>query len=321
MPSGIARKWRPPLLLVLGGTLGAVLAAPLLGLAALRALEEALGFGQSAALIGLAVVAVTLILGFLLWRLLLRPIRALAARAESVRDGGPEPAPLDHYGTRELRDLGESVLGMAAALSNRERTIRTFTDHVTHELKTPIAAIRGPAELREGPPAFAQQGPRRVPTILASARRMEEQLTALRRVAAVREPTHRGEARLAEVLPALRAAFPGLELRADGPDVSVPLDRDGLDIVLRHLIGNSAGHGALRVTLSARDGPDLVIVDDGTGIAEGDRPRVFDPFFTTRRETNGTGMGLTIVRNLLQAHGGQIELLPSANGAAFRIRF
>ena len=62
------------------------------------------------------------------------------------------------------------------------------------------------------------------------------------------------------------------------------------------------------------------IADDGAGISPGNRDRVFEPFFTTRREAGGTGMGLQIVRSMLAAHGGTIRLLPSESGAAFEIR-
>jgi two-component system, OmpR family, sensor kinase len=60
--------------------------------------------------------------------------------------------------------------------------------------------------------------------------------------------------------------------------------------------------------------------DDGPGISPGNRDRVFDPFFTTRREQGGTGMGLAIVSALLQAHGGSIMLEQSDAGARFMVR-
>jgi len=67
--------------------------------------------------------------------------------------------------------------------------------------------------------------------------------------------------------------------------------------------------GVLRVT----------VADNGEGISPGNRDRVFEPFFTTRREVGGTGMGLQIVRSLLTAHGGTIQLVPSDGGAVFEL--
>jgi signal transduction histidine kinase len=59
--------------------------------------------------------------------------------------------------------------------------------------------------------------------------------------------------------------------------------------------------------------------DDGPGIAEADRERVFEPFFTSRRTSGGTGLGMPIARSLLEASLASIELLPSAEGARFRL--
>jgi signal transduction histidine kinase len=74
------------------------------------------------------------------------------------------------------------------------------------------------------------------------------------------------------------------------------------------------------VTIAADPGR-LTIHDNGKGISPGNRARVFDPFFTTRRDTGGTGMGLTITANLLAAHGAEIRLLSPDQGAGFEISF
>jgi signal transduction histidine kinase len=93
--------------------------------------------------------------------------------------------------------------------------------------------------------------------------------------------------------------------------------------VFAQLIGNAVEHGATQLRVEAgRTGQRLVVhvVDDGEGISEGNRERIFEPFFTTRRESGGTGMGLQIVRSMLAAHAGSIELAQSTSGAAFDIR-
>ena len=61
------------------------------------------------------------------------------------------------------------------------------------------------------------------------------------------------------------------------------------------------------------------VTDDGVGVSPGNRARIFDPFFTTRRAEGGTGLGLGIVRALLRAHGGDIDLAESERGAAFAL--
>ncbi len=64
----------------------------------------------------------------------------------------------------------------------------------------------------------------------------------------------------------------------------------------------------------------ISVSDNGSGISEANRRRIFEPFFTTRRDSGNTGLGLSIIRSLLRAHGGDIELLAPEQGTAFRIR-
>jgi signal transduction histidine kinase len=324
MPRRITGKWRPPLLLVLGGALGTVLAVPIVGLVALRLMVDQLGFRVSTVLISVVVVLITGVLAFLLWRLLLRPIQALTARAEAVAQGDFDDGPLAHYGTQELRDLGETVLGMAAVLHDRAATIRSFTDHVTHELTTPLTAIRGAAEVLESSDNIDAEDRRLATGILAASHRMHDLLGALRQVAASREATHRGNTTLDHHAVHLRREHPGLRIEIAGGNVPLGLGPSGMAIVLRHLLSNADNHAATRVSLTAdtADGRSrLRVVDDGPGISAGNRERIFDPFFTTRRESGGTGMGLSIVRNLLRAHGGDIRLVDAASGTAFELRF
>ena len=209
---------------------------------------------------------------------------------------------------------------MAAALQNREASIRSFTDHVTHELKTPVTAIRAAAELLSDG-ALSAPDQRLVTQILGATTQMQTQLEALRRVTAAREPGHHGTSTLGTVLPDLTSLYPSLTLQVHSPDTAIPLAPSGLRIVLTHLLGNAAQHGATRVTLDATTPLTLTVHDNGTGISAGNRAQIFTPFFTTRRETGGTGMGLTITQNLLHAHTADITLTPGTTGATFTLTF
>jgi len=95
---------------------------------------------------------------------------------------------------------------------------------------------------------------------------------------------------------------------------------DMLGAALTNLVENALQAGADAIELTARDDGGLIleVADNGPGIAGADRERVFEPFFTTRSE--GTGLGLAVVRNTIEAHGGSIRLLPSGSGARFEIR-
>jgi two-component system OmpR family sensor kinase len=316
----IVRKWRPSLGQVVGGALLGTLGLSFVGLVTLRLTGPVLGYRLAAILIAGVILLATLILGWLLVRLILRPVTALAGRASELRRNPmARPEALAHYGTRELRDLGESILDMAGRLQAREATIRSFTDHVTHEMKTPLSAMRAAVEMLED--ADLEPGERKLVAAMAEAGvQMERQLAALREAASAREPGHRGWSRLEEIVPVLQAAHPGLRLAVSGGEVALPLASEGLGIVLQQLLSNAAAAGAREVRLAASVGR-LEVADDGSGISPGNRAHVFEPFFTTRRDAGGTGMGLTIAANLLAAHGATIRLIKAGQGAGFEIAF
>lgn len=319
----MSRRWRPSLALVLGGGLAGTLALSLAGLVALRYLGPIIGFRNAALLLALAITLATGVLGWLLVRLLLRPILALQAYAAAQERGAQAPPPA-HFGTRELHATARRVISMADALRDREATIRAYTDHVTHEIKTPVSAIRAATELLSDTAALAPADARLLAEIDGARGQIEAQLAALRTAAQAREARYLGQSTLADVLPGLRGDWPGLNLSADGAALPLPMAGQGIAIVLGQLLRNAAEHGARRVTLTAdrgTAGPRLDIADDGQGISAGNAAHVFAPFFTTRRGEGGTGMGLAVVRNLLRAHGAEIELVAAERGAWFRITF
>ena len=96
-----------------------------------------------------------------------------------------------------------------------------------------------------------------------------------------------------------------------------------IETVLTGLIENSRQAGASRVLIIARKTGafiEVMIEDNGPGIPAGDRDRIFEPFFTSRRASGGTGLGLPIIRSLLQAHHGTILLnRKDGSGAAFLV--
>lgn len=317
MRGRIRQKWRPPLALVIGGTLASVLCLPLIGVGYFKLAGNILGWGETAWMIGWMAVVSTAILGFLLWRLVLRPVWALTAYARAVKEGrGDVPLP-PHFGTPEFTALAGAVDDMATTLQNREAGIRAYSDHVTHEMKSPLTSISAAAELLVAGPDDDDRAAL-TQTIRTASARMETLLEALHRLAAARTPLGTGPTDLSELVQPLSAAS-GLRVEV-AQSGQVPLDRSGLLAVLEQLAQNSAAHGASSLTLrySAQI---LRVEDDGTGIAPGDGPRVFDPFFTTRRASGGTGMGLAIVRAMLEASGATIALLPSDRGATFKIGF
>ena len=311
---GIVRKWRPPLALVLGGTLAAVLALPILGIVNLRLWGNVLGWGEAAWLVAWIAIIATAVLAFLLWRLVLRPVWALDRYAQAMRTGGKPKAPTQ-LGTPEFTALAGSVMGMGESLQSRADSLQAYAHHVTHELKSPLTAIRGAAELLENGASGADAEALNQ-TISEASLRMQMLLDDLTRHAQAATSAGPGQSRVSDVVPSVDSKVE-IVIEADG---AVPINADDLRTVLTQLLGNAEAHGAQKVWLNA-SGSTLDIRDDGPGISAGNRDRVFDPFFTTRREQGGTGMGLSIVRSLIQARGGRIALHPEGPGARFVIDF
>ena len=319
----VEKKWRPPLSLILGGSLMAILILPIYGAIIADFLTPLTGRDNAVYIVAGGAFIATLVLGWLLWRLILAPVQALAAKAEHIRAGGA-PTPLDHYGTPEIGELAQAVLDMAEVLQSREMAVRAYTDHVTHELKTPLTAIRGAAELLEGEESLRDEARRLVKTVVGAEKRAERLLSAARQIAAARMPEHRGSVTLSEAAEGLRSRYSGIEINVHSGHLVLPLAKSGLSVVLGHLAENAVEAGAKTLTLQAGqddEGLWVTVADDGPGISTGNAAQVFEPFFTTRRDMGGPGMGLAIVQTLLLAHGGQIALEESDQGSLFRIQF
>jgi signal transduction histidine kinase len=306
------------------GALTGTLAMSVLGLVVFRYLGPEIGHRNAAYFLGAGIALVTAALGAVLARLLLRPIRGLERYAAQARSPGRGViARPRHFGTKELHKTAQSVIEMAETLRDREATVRSFTDHVTHEIKTPVTAIRAAVELLGDGREWSGTERRLLDDIDGAGQQIEAQLGALRAAATARETRHQGETTLDAVVAALGPAD-GLTLEVEGGAIVLPLSCDGVGIVLAQLLGNAREHGASHVRLAARGGAAVAVrvEDNGSGVSQGNASRIFEPFFTTRRETGGTGMGLAIVRNLLTAHGAQIAHLPGqGEGAVFEITF
>lgn len=266
--------------------------------------------------------------GFLFQRTITRPVRDLIDRTRRLA-GGDRTAlrPLAHHGTAEFASLSQSLLDMAAGLAARSDYVSTFAAHVAHELKSPLTAIAGAAELLADdvaePSMTSEQRAAFLRRIGENAERLGALVSRLRDLARAETTPTIGEARPDAVIAVLRAEGHAVSIAAEGVlDRPLALAADTLRIVLGHLLDNADRHGATTVTITGaiEDGyARLRVADDGSGVSPANRARIFDPFFTTRRAEGGTGMGLPIVRALVEAHRGTIDLVDGDRGATFEI--
>ncbi|MGJ5205094.1 ATP-binding protein [Bradyrhizobium sp. HKCCYLR20261] len=280
---------------------------------------------------GSTIVLTTLLVGLIVSRTITRPMRELVDRAGRI--GRNDPAgfrPLAHYGTRDFAELAEHFFAMAEQLAQRSNYIRSFSAHLTHELKSPLTSIKGAAELLLDSLASGSATLTRaeqetfLTNILADADRLTALAQRLRELARAETMSTIDPGGVAEAVAMLRQRFPATTIEASGPvDRKTSLSSETVLIVLTHLVDNAVRHGARRVRFDAvdRDGQLVVIAgNDGDPISPDNRDRIFDAFFTTRRDSGGTGMGLAIVRAILASHGGEILLLSPETGVAFELR-
>lgn len=281
------------------------------------------------AMAALSTLALVLLLTALTDRLISGPIAALNARARQLAAGDPKaPTTLDHAGTRELAQLSDSFSDMAAALQSRATHVRDFAAHVSHELKTPLTSIKGAVELigEHGASMAEVERARFLANISEDAERLSRLVDRLHELAraehavAVLETIDLGEA-LAEIRDAHASVSLRIDLEAPA-GLAARISREALGIVAANIVANAVHGGAHRLSIRlARDGSlaSITFADDGGGIPPDIAARIFEPFFTTRQASGGTGLGLRIVRSIVESARGTVALVPSSGGAVFRV--
>ncbi len=294
-----------------------------------RALFKGLYQDRAKILLGMAAIFVALLgITALLSRGIARPIEqlGLATRRLAAGDGDIPDAPVT--AAIEIRALYEDFAAMAEAVSRRSRYLSDFAAAVSHEFKTPLAGITGGIELLQDHDMAEPDRRRFLANIAADAERLAQLVTRLLDLARadMAEPQAGASsdplAATRRIADAFRGPTFAVEIGFDAaPVVAVP--QATLEAALTTLFENARQAGATRVTVSAkidRAHLTLLVTDDGPGIPPADAPRLFELFFTSRRETGGTGLGLPIARSLLKANGGDIELRTSDAGATFALR-
>jgi signal transduction histidine kinase len=260
-----------------------------------------------------------------------RPVRGAVEQARRVASGERDAVkPLPHRYTREVAELSASLATMAQTLERRADYIRDFAAEIGHEFKTPLSSMRGTIELlREDLAAMAPEDRGRFLDNLAGdvarLERLTRRLLDLARADALR-PSGAERADLhAVIMPLLeRYRAAGLRISVDAPAeaVTARADADSIAAVVTNLLDNVRQHAgpdaSARVVWRAQGGNVVLgIADDGPGISDANRGRIFDRFFTTARDGGGTGLGLPIVKSRLAAFGGTIRLVPGKRGTSF----
>jgi signal transduction histidine kinase len=276
--------------------------------------------------VGAASLAAALLAGYLLATRTAAPLRRFAATATEIDAGDLTPR-LDSSPTAaaELRTLAEAFNHMLDRLDSAFARQRRFVSDASHELRSPLTAIRGQLEVlarSESPDAAeVQRVEAMAMTEMRRVERLVDDLLALARLDEGVAPALRE----VEVGPFLADLGEGVAEIGELPDETLRIDPDLIAQVVRNLLGNARRHAGPggRVALSARVGSAGVVIavdDDGPGIPPPERERVFDRFHRSEpardRASGGSGLGLGIARAIVELHGGRIWVEDSPLGGA-----
>jgi signal transduction histidine kinase len=291
---------------------------------------------QDAALVGcpLAIVAMALLTYFIVGRTL-RPVAALRHGAEDITAAGLSDQRLPVGDAQdEIRRLAVTLNAMLDRIDVSTSRQRTFVGDAAHELKSPLASLRVQLEvaLRLGATTDWQEV---VSDVLVDVERLDTLVADLLMLARIDEAggalRTREPIELATLVEDVVAQYDSARVPVTyEPESTVIVegDVDGLRRVVVNLVDNAQrfAHDSIVITLRA-DGPtaELSVADDGPGIPEAERERVFDRFYRTEssrsRESGGTGLGLPIVRDLVRAHGGTVKLTANDPGLRAVVTF
>ncbi|QHE87755.1 sensor histidine kinase [Hydrogenophaga sp. BPS33] len=281
-------------------------------------------------------IAAVLALAFGVW--LARPFKRLEKAIQSLGENRLD-VPIDIHGPSDVRRVSQQLDWLRLRLTELDADKARFLRHVSHELKTPLASLHeGVAVLGDGVAGPLNTSQAEVVTILQhNTQVLQHQIEALLRfnAAAFEARQLRRErtdlfALLEDQVDTQRLQWQAhaLTVRVEGDRVAMPLDREKIASAIGNLLSNAirfSPHGGhIRIVLRDMAGLACIdIADQGPGVAEPDRERIFEPFFRGERQPSGavrgTGIGLSIVHEYILAHGGRIALLPQRQGAHFRI--
>jgi two-component system sensor histidine kinase MprB len=257
----------------------------------------------------------------------LRPVRRLTAAAENVAATGSLTERVDVRSEDELGRLATQFNAMLAALERSVGAQRRLVADASHELRTPLTAARTNVELvREG--KLPEEEVR--PALDEAA----VELDALTRLVADLVELARGEERqlrledvqlddlVAATVERAQARAPQVTFVTALSPTQVMADPVLLERAVSNLLDNAVKYSpaGAPIEVTVRSG-EVVVADHGPGIADEDLPRVFDRFYraATARSKPGAGLGLAIVREAAEAHGGRATAESSASGARFRL--
>ena len=239
--------------------------------------------------------------------------------------------------TRELREANRALATSNLELLETDRMRDKFVANVTHDLRTPLTAIKGAAEnlLDHIAGALSTDQREYVEIVRDHATRLAGTVNELLEVARLQGDHVELRAESVDAYGVVEEVAAGLlpiarerqvELEVRGAETRVTADREKLRRAVENLVSNAikftsdGGHVTVEVS-TARDGVEVAVRDTGHGIPSEELPRLFERFYRGSTRESGTGLGLSIARNLVRLHGGDITVASEVGqGSEFRVR-
>ncbi|MCZ8092324.1 MAG: HAMP domain-containing sensor histidine kinase [Acidovorax sp.] len=277
-------------------------------------------------LVGAIVLA--LVLALWLGIGLARPFKRLERAIRRLGENQLEQ-PVAITGPADVRRVGQQLEWLRLRLLELDADKARFLRHVSHELKTPLAALReGVALLQDGVTGELSEGQKEVTQILhQNTLVLQSEIEALLRFNAAAFEARQLQRRetdlialLEDLVEAQRLQWQARSLRVEvsGERTVLLLDAEKITSAMGNLLSNairfSPEQGTVRLAVSRVPGQVQVdVTDDGPGVAPADRAHVFEPFYRGERQpenaVRGTGIGLSIVQEYIHAHGGRVQVL------------
>ena len=275
--------------------------------------------------VSVGAIALAGFLGALVSAAALAPVRRLTEAAERIAETGEPSERVPEGGHDELAILGASFNTMLAALEESLETQRRFVADASHELRTPLTSLQTNIDVLRGDIKLDPEQRRR---LLDDLHRESQEMRVLisgllelaRGGAQLEKQSFPLDELVEESVERARTRFPAVDWETDGLEPTV-VDgyRDRMERAVWNLLENagkwSGDGGSVEVSLA---GGELRVRDHGPGFAEEDRPLVFDRFYRSAaaRSMPGAGLGLAIVREVAEAHGGTVDAENAPGGGA-----
>ena len=284
-------------------------------------------------LISLVISAIlALLLGMIFQRNLTKPIRLLAFAMRNFSVKGENKAIMIQTND-EIQELADSFNAMSRRIKQYDENQKSFFQNASHELKTPLMAIQGNAELILDQIVTGKDAEHSLNVIISESQRLKkivENITYLAKLESVEESYHYKVVPLDHVL---REAVKSVQAIAEQSGISIlieytilesiSMDEEKLKRAFINLLGNALRYAETTIAVVGYKTNNSIVVeikDDGTGFSPDEESKVFDRFYSG--DSGGSGIGLAITKAIIEGHNGTITAFQNEpKGAVFRVCF